>query len=86
MKQDVIEVHGTITEALGGSRFRVTLDNDHEILCQVSGKMRKFFIKVLPGDGVKVEMSPYDMERGRIVSRDAVKGAVPFKPGQKRKR
>jgi len=69
MKQDSIEVFGNITEALGNSNFRAELDNGHTLLCQVSGKMRKFYIKVMPGDRVKIEMSPYDLNRGRIVSR-----------------
>lgn len=87
MKQDVIEVTGQVTEALGGSRFRVVLDNNCEILCQISGKMRKFYIRVLPGDRVRVEMSPYDMQRGRIVGREKVPGqpTQAFRPGKKRK-
>ena len=68
-KQENIVQFGVITEALGNSLFRVELDNGHLILAQVSGKMRKFFIKVVPGDKVKIEMSPYDLTRGRIVSR-----------------
>ena len=70
MKQSLIEAHGTIKEALGDSNFRVELDNGHEILCQISGRMRKSYIRVLPGDNVKVEISPYDISRGRIVSRE----------------
>lgn len=70
MKQENIEMTGVITEALGNSLFRVELDGSgHEILAQVSGKMRKFYIRVLPGDKVKVEMTPYDLTRGRIVAR-----------------
>ena len=68
-KQENIVQFGVITEALGNSLFRVELDNGHLILAQVSGKMRKFFIKVVPGDKVKIEMSPYELTRGRIVSR-----------------
>jgi translation initiation factor IF-1 len=69
-KQEAIEVYGEITEALGNSLFRVELESTgHEILAQVSGKMRKFYIRVVPGDKVKLEMSPYDLTRGRIVSR-----------------
>jgi translation initiation factor IF-1 len=69
-KQEAIEVYGEITEALGNSMFRVELEGTgHEILAQVSGKMRKFYIRVVPGDKVKLEMSPYDLTRGRIVSR-----------------
>jgi translation initiation factor IF-1 len=87
MKQDCIEQHGKITEALGNSNFRVELDNGHTILCQLSGKMRKFYIRVCAGDSVKVEMSPYDLNRGRIVERENVPGnPPPLKPGQKKKR
>ena len=87
MKQDCIEQHGKITEALGNSNFRVELDNGHSILCQLSGKMRKFYIRVCTGDSVKVEMSPYDLNRGRIVERENVPGnPPPFKPGQKKKK
>lgn len=76
MKQENIEMMGTITEALGNSLFRVELDSTgHSILAQVSGKMRKFYIKVVPGDRVKLELSPYDLTRGRIVSR--LGGSVP---------
>lgn len=68
-KQENIEQFGVIFEALGNSLFRVELDTGHLILAQVSGKMRKFYIKVVPGDRVKLEISPYDLTRGRIVSR-----------------
>jgi translation initiation factor IF-1 len=64
-----IEVTGTVTEALPGTQFRVELDNGHEILAYPSGKMRKYFIRILLGDRVDVEISPYDLERGRIVYR-----------------
>ena len=70
MKQENIEMTGVITEALGNSLFRVELDTTgHEVLAQISGRMRKFYIKVLVGDKVKLELSPYDLTRGRIVSR-----------------
>jgi translation initiation factor IF-1 len=70
MKQENIEMTGVITEALGNSLFRVELDSTgHEVLAQISGKMRKFYIRVLVGDKVKLELSPYDLTRGRIVSR-----------------
>ena len=70
MKQENIEMTGVITEALGNSLFRVELDSTgHEVLAQISGRMRKFYIKVLVGDKVKLELSPYDLTRGRIVSR-----------------
>ncbi len=68
-KDDVIRVDGTIKEALPNTRFLVTLDNGHEILAHVSGKMRMNFIKIFRGDKVTVEMSPYDLSKGRIVYR-----------------
>ena len=64
-----IEMEGTIVEALPNSMFRVELDQGHKVLAHVSGKMRKFFIRILPGDRVKVELSPYDLTRGRITYR-----------------
>ena len=66
MKQQAIEQEGIITEALPNAMFRVDLDNGLNILCHISGKMRMNFIKILPGDRVKVEMSPYDLTKGRI--------------------
>lgn len=68
-KQGVIDAYGVVQEALGNGMFRVKLDTDFTILCQISGKMRKFYIKVIPGDRVKVEMSPYDLTKGRISER-----------------
>ena len=68
-RKGVIEQEGEITEALPNAMFRVRLDNGHNILAHISGKMRKFYIKILPGDKVKVEMSPYDLEKGRITYR-----------------
>ena len=65
-KEDVIEVEGTITEALPNTQFRVELDNGHNVLAHISGKMRMHYIKILPGDKVKLEMSPYDLSKGRI--------------------
>ncbi|PIT90718.1 MAG: translation initiation factor IF-1 [Candidatus Komeilibacteria bacterium CG10_big_fil_rev_8_21_14_0_10_41_13] len=64
-----IEVVGTVEELLPGATFRVKLDNGHEILAHLSGKMRMFHIKILPGDQVKVEMTPYDLTKGRITYR-----------------
>ena len=72
-KQESIEVEGVIKEALPGARFRVIINlggNDHEVLAHVSGKMRMHFIKILPGDVVKLEISPYDLSRGRITYRN----------------
>ena len=65
-KQTVIERDGTVTEALSNAMFRVELDNGHVITAHISGKMRQHYIKILPGDKVKVEMTPYDLSKGRI--------------------
>jgi len=69
VSNDAIEVEGTVTEVLPNANFRVELENGHTILAYLSGKMRKFYIRVLEGDRVKVEMSPYDLSRGRITYR-----------------
>ena len=68
-KEDKIEMEGTVFEALPGTQFRVRLDNGHEILAYLSGKMRKYYIRILLGDRVRVELSPYDLTRGRIIYR-----------------
>ena len=68
-KQANIELDGTITQALSNAMFRVELENGHEVVAHISGKMRKFYIKLLPGDKVKLEMSPYDLSKGRITYR-----------------
>jgi translation initiation factor IF-1 len=68
-KEEAIEVTGTVTETLPNAMFKVELENKHVVLAHVSGKMRKFFIRILPGDKVKVELTPYDLNRGRIVYR-----------------
>ena len=68
-KKENIEVEGTVVEALPNAMFRVELENGHLVLAHVSGKMRKHFIRILPGDRVRVELSPYDLSRGRIVYR-----------------
>ena len=65
-KEDVIELEGTVLEALPNAMFKVELENGHTILAHISGKMRMHFIKILPGDKVKVEMTPYDLSKGRI--------------------
>ncbi|MSP57602.1 MAG: translation initiation factor IF-1 [Flavobacteriaceae bacterium] len=65
-KQDAIKQDGSITEALSNAMFRVKLQNGHEIIATISGKMRMHYIRILPGDRVQVEMSPYDLTRGRI--------------------
>ena len=69
MSKDVIEIEGIIIESMPNAMFRVKLENDHEILAHISGKIRKNFIRILPGDKVKVEMTPYDLTRGRITFR-----------------
>ncbi|CCZ49798.1 TPA: translation initiation factor IF-1 [Candidatus Gastranaerophilales bacterium HUM_3] len=69
MAKDVIEIEGTILESMPNAMFRVKLENGHEILAHISGKIRKNFIRILPGDRVKVEMTPYDLTKGRITFR-----------------
>ena len=68
-KKDVIEVEGTVAEALPNAMFKVDLQNGHSVLAHISGKMRMNFIRVVPGDKVLVELSPYDLKRGRITRR-----------------
>ena len=68
-KEEAIEVEGTVLEALPNAMFQVELENGHKVLAHVSGKMRMNFIRILPGDHVKVELSPYDLMRGRITYR-----------------
>jgi translation initiation factor IF-1 len=68
-KDDSIEVEGTVMEPLPNAMFRVQLENGHKVLAHISGKMRMHFIRILPGDKVKVELSPYDLTRGRITYR-----------------
>ncbi|MGQ9678332.1 MAG: translation initiation factor IF-1 [bacterium] len=68
-KKDVVQVEGVVTESLPNATFRVQLDNGHLVLAHISGKMRMNWIKILPGDRVTVELSPYDLTRGRIVYR-----------------
>jgi translation initiation factor IF-1 len=68
-KEDVIELEGTVVEALPNAMFQVQLDNGHKVLAHVSGKLRMNFIRILPGDRVVVQLSPYDLTRGRIVWR-----------------
>jgi len=68
-KEELIETEGTVVEALPNAMFRVKLENDHIVLAHVSGKMRMHFIRILPGDKVKLELSPYDLNRGRITFR-----------------
>ncbi len=69
-KTDLIDAEGTIVESLPNAMFTVELDNGHRVLAHVSGKMRKYYIKILPGDRVKIQITPYDLTRGRIVYRE----------------
>jgi translation initiation factor IF-1 len=69
-KDDSIEVTGSVLETLPNAMFRVQLDNGHKVLAHISGKMRMHYIKILPGDKVRVELSPYDLGRGRIIYRE----------------
>ncbi len=75
--EDKIQVEGTVTEALPGTQFKVRLETGHEVLAYLSGKMRKYYIRILLGDRVKVEMSPYDLTRGRITFRQRKSEPVP---------
>ncbi len=68
-KDDVIVIDGKVTEALPNAMFRVELDNGHVVLCHISGKMRMHYIKILPGDKVRVEITPYSLDKGRITHR-----------------
>ena len=68
-KEDVIEIEGTVVESLPNAQFKVELPNGHQILAHISGKLRMNFIRILPGDNVTVEMSPYDLTKGRITWR-----------------
>jgi translation initiation factor IF-1 len=69
-KKDVIEVEGKVTDKLPNAMFQVELENGHKILAHISGKLRMHYIKILPGDKVTIEMSPYDLTKGRIIWRD----------------
>ncbi len=68
-KEEGIIVEGTIVDTLPNAMFRVALENGHSVLAHISGKMRKYFIRILPGDKVQIELSPYDLSRGRIIHR-----------------
>jgi translation initiation factor IF-1 len=69
-KEEALEVEGTVTQALANTRFRVEIDGGHEVIAHVAGKMRKHFIRIVPGDKVRVELSPYDLTKGRITYRE----------------
>jgi len=71
-KEEKIEMTGIVTKAVGNAMFKVKIEGGHEVLAHISGKIRKNFIRILPGDRVKVELSPYDLTRGRIVYREEV--------------
>ena len=76
-KEEKITVEGTVIEALPATQFRVELDNGHEVLAYLSGKMRRYYIRILLGDRVRVEISPYDLSRGRIVYRQKKHSKAP---------
>jgi translation initiation factor IF-1 len=76
-EEEKIQVEGTVIEALPGTQFKVRLENGYEVLAYLSGKMRKYYIRILLGDKVRVEMSPYDLTRGRIVYRHKKHAEVP---------
>ncbi|MCD6422714.1 MAG: translation initiation factor IF-1 [Elusimicrobia bacterium] len=71
-KEEKIEMTGIVTKAVGNAMFKVQIEGGHEVLAHISGKIRKNFIRILPGDRVRVELSPYDLTRGRIVYREEV--------------
>ena len=77
-KADVIEIEGTVVEKLPNAMFQVELENGHQVLAHISGKLRMNFIKILPGDKVTLELSPYDLSKGRIIWRDKVKKVLTF--------
>ena len=79
-EDDKIKADGVVVEALPGTQFRVRLDNGHEVLAYLSGKMRKYYIRILLGDHVAVEMSPYDLTRGRITFRQRKNAPMPVEP------
>jgi translation initiation factor IF-1 len=75
-KEEPIQVQGKVTQALANTQFRVKLDNGHEVIAHIAGKMRKNFIRILPGDIVTVAISPYDLTKGRITYRGPLRQAV----------
>lgn len=78
-KEEKIQLEGIVTEALPGTQFRVRLDNGHEVLAYLAGKMRRYYIRILLGDRVQVEISPYDLTRGRIIYRQRKPYNMPVK-------
>jgi translation initiation factor IF-1 len=85
-KEEVLEFEGVVTEVLPDSRFRVKLENDHEIIAYTAGKMKKFRIRTIAGDRVTVEMTPYDLEKGRITFRHKDTKGAPPPPGNQGRR
>ncbi len=83
-KEELIDMNGVVTEVLPDSRFRVTLENGHQIVAYTSGKMRKHHIRILAGDKVSLEMSPYDFSKGRITFRE-IEGRGPSAPAARRR-
>jgi translation initiation factor IF-1 len=79
-KEEKITVEGTVTEALPNTMFKIKLDNGHEVLGYLSGKMRRYYIRILLGDRVKVELSPYDLNKGRITFRYRAGQSAPVSP------
>ena len=77
-KEEAFEVEGTVTQALANTRFRVQLETGSEVMAHVAGRMRKHFIRIVPGDKVRVELSPYDLTKGRITSRERSFPALPL--------
>ena len=84
-KEELIEMHGVVDEVLPDSRFRVTLDNGHKLVAYAGGKMRKHYIRVLAGDNVSLELSPYDLSKGRITFRHLDRRAPYSAPGTPRR-
>jgi translation initiation factor IF-1 len=76
-KEEMFEAQGKVTQALANTQFKVKLDNGHELVCHISGKMRKHFIRILPGDVVTVALSPYDLTKGRITYRGPLRQQQP---------
>ncbi len=83
-KEELLEMNGVVDEVLPDSRFRITLENGHKLVAYSAGKMRKHHIRILAGDKVSVELSPYDLSKGRITFRH-IEGRTPFTPPQRRR-
>jgi translation initiation factor IF-1 len=82
-KEELIQVQGKVTQALANTQFRVRLDNGHEVIAHIAGRIRKNFIRILPGDTVTVAISPYDLTKGRITYRGPLRQAPPENTGVK---